>query len=93
MYSWVYLGVKICEVFLCFEAIVRVRVYYVNTFIPFVLCHCWVLQVFTPRMSLFLSQVFWFIKQLESSVISHYILIVDCPTYSYGQYWSIVQSI
>ena len=35
----VYLGVKIYEVFLCFVAIVRVRVCYVDFFIFFGLCH------------------------------------------------------
>ena len=35
----VYLGVKTCEVFLCFVAIVRVRVYYVEFFVLFVLRH------------------------------------------------------
>ena len=48
----VYLGVKTCEVFLCFVAIVRVRVYYVVFFVFFVLRHWWVSQVLTPRMSL-----------------------------------------
>ena len=41
-----------CEVFLCFVAIVRVKVYYVDLFVFFVLCHWWVLLVLTPRMSL-----------------------------------------
>ena len=36
---WVYLGVRNCEVFLCFLAIVRVRVYYVEFFVFFVLPH------------------------------------------------------
>ena len=36
---WVYLGVKTCEVFLCFVAIVTVRVYYVDFFVFFVLRH------------------------------------------------------
>ena len=35
----VYLGVRTCEVFLCFVAIVRVRVYYVDLFVFFVLRH------------------------------------------------------
>ena len=36
--TWrVYLGGKTCEVFLCFVAIVRVRVYYVDFFVFFVL--------------------------------------------------------
>ena len=35
----VYLGVKTCEVFLCFVAIVRVRAYYVDFFVFFVLRH------------------------------------------------------
>ena len=35
----VYLGVRTCELFLCFVAIVRVRVYYVDFFVFFVLCH------------------------------------------------------
>ena len=47
----VYLGVKTCEVFLCFVAIVRVRVYYVDFFVFFVLRHWWVSKVFIPRMS------------------------------------------
>ena len=46
---WVYLGVRTCEVFLCFVDIVRVRVYYVDFFVFFVLRHWWVSQVFTPR--------------------------------------------
>ena len=41
---------KTCEVFLCFVAIVRVRVYYVDFFVFFVLRHWWVLQVLTQRM-------------------------------------------
>ena len=36
---WVYLGVKTCAVFLCFVAIVRVRLYYVDFFVFFVLRH------------------------------------------------------
>ena len=32
-----YLGVKACEVFLCFVPFVRVRVYYVDFFVFFVL--------------------------------------------------------
>ena len=36
---WVYLGVKTCEVFLCFIGIVRVRVYYFDFFVFFVLRH------------------------------------------------------
>ena len=40
------LRVKTCKVFLCFVAIVRVRVYYVDFFIFFLfLHHWWVLQV------------------------------------------------
>ena len=35
----VYLGVRTCEIFLCFVTIVRVRVYYVNFFVFFVLRH------------------------------------------------------
>ena len=35
-YGGVYLSVKICEVFLCFEAIVRIRVYYVDFSVFFV---------------------------------------------------------
>ena len=35
----VYLGVRTCELFLCFVAIVRVRVYYVDFFVFFVLRH------------------------------------------------------
>ena len=48
---WVYLGVKTCQVFLCFVAIVRVRLYYVDFFVFFVLRHWGVSQVLTPRMS------------------------------------------
>ena len=36
---WVYLVVRTCELFLCFVAIVRVRVYYVDFFVFFVLRH------------------------------------------------------
>ena len=36
----VYLGVKTCEVFLCFVTVVTVRVYYVDFFVFFVL-HRW----------------------------------------------------
>ena len=36
---WVYLGVRTCELFLCFVAFVRVRVYYVDFFVLFVLRH------------------------------------------------------
>ena len=35
----VYLSVKTCEVFRCFVAIVRVRVYYLDFFVFFVLRH------------------------------------------------------
>ena len=42
----VYLGVKTCEVFLCFIAIFRVRAYYDDFFVFFVS------QVLTPRVSL-----------------------------------------
>ena len=35
----VYLGVRTCELFVCFVAIVRVRVYYVDFFVFFVLRH------------------------------------------------------
>ena len=38
-------------IFLCFVAIVRVRVYYVDFFVFFVLRHWWVSQVLTPRQS------------------------------------------
>ena len=31
--EWVYLGVRTCELFLCFVFIVRVRVYYVDFFV------------------------------------------------------------
>ena len=48
---WVYVGVRTCELFLCFVAIVRVRVYYVDFFVFFVLRHLWVSQVLTPRQS------------------------------------------
>ena len=47
----VYLGVRTCEVFLCLVVIVRVRVYYVDLFVFFVLRHWRVSQVLTPRMS------------------------------------------
>ena len=40
----VYICVKTCEVFLCFVAIVRVRVYYVDFFVFFVLRHWWVFR-------------------------------------------------
>ena len=36
MKIWVYLGVRTCELFLCFVAIVRVRVCYVDFFVFFV---------------------------------------------------------
>ena len=35
----VYLGIRTCELFLCFVAIVRVRVYLVDFFVLFVLRH------------------------------------------------------
>ena len=47
----VYLAVKTCEVFLCFVAIARVRIYYVDLFFSFVLRHLRVLLVLTPRMN------------------------------------------
>ena len=47
----VYLGVRTWELFLCFVASVRVRVYYVDFFVFFVLRHAWVSQVLTPRQS------------------------------------------
>ena len=45
-----YLSAKTWEVFLCFVAILGVRVYYVD-FVFFVLRHWWVLQFLTPRIS------------------------------------------
>jgi len=48
----VYLVVRTCEVFLCFVAIVRVRVYHLDFF---VLRHWWVLQFLTPMLSPFCS--------------------------------------
>ena len=51
----VYIGVKTCEVFLCFVAIVRVRVYYADCVVFFVSRHWWVPQGFTPRMSRIVS--------------------------------------
>ena len=45
----VYLGVRTCELFPCFVAIVRVRIYFVDFFVLFVLRHWWVSQVLTPR--------------------------------------------
>ena len=50
----VYPSVKTCEIFLCFVAIVRVRVMLTSLFFCFVLRHWWVSQVFTPRMVHFL---------------------------------------
>ena len=47
----VYLGVRTCELFLCFIAIVRVTVSYVGFFVFFVLRHWWVSLVLTPRQS------------------------------------------
>ena len=35
---WVYLGIRTCERFLCFVAIVRVRIYYVDFFGFFLFC-------------------------------------------------------
>ena len=63
----VYLGVKTCEVFLCFVAIVRVRVCYVDFFVFFVLYHWWVLQVLTPRMSqTFKVVMFHYLDEVET---------------------------
>ena len=53
----VYLGVRTCELFLCFVAIVRVRVYYVDFFVFFVLRQWWVSQVLTPRQSQILHDI------------------------------------
>ena len=36
---WVYLGVKTCDLVLCFKAIVRVSIYYVDFIVFFVLRH------------------------------------------------------
>ena len=47
----VYLGVRTCELFLRFIATVRIRVYYVDFFVFFVLRHWWVSQALTPRQS------------------------------------------
>ena len=38
-FKGVYLGVRTCELFLCFVAIVRISVYYVDFFVFFVLRH------------------------------------------------------
>ena len=45
------------DVFLCFVAIVWVRVYYVDVSVFFVLRHWWVSQILTPRMSPSLSEL------------------------------------
>ena len=37
--SGLYVGVKTCEVFHCFVAIIRIRVYHVDFFVSFVLRH------------------------------------------------------
>ena len=50
-----FLGVRTWELFLCFVAIVRVRVYYVDFFVFFVLRHWWVSQILTRRQSFFSS--------------------------------------
>ena len=77
---WFSLSVKFCEVFLCFVAIVRVKVYYVDFFVFFVLRHWRVLQVFTPRMSrvfgkrLISSKRWRLDSSLERSSISHWVL-------------------
>ena len=47
----VYLGVKTLRRFSLFIAILRDGVYDVDFFVFFVLCHWWVSQVLTPRMS------------------------------------------
>ena len=57
---WVYLGVRTCELFLCFVAVVRVRVCYVDFFLFFVLRHWCVSKILTPRQ----SQVFQFFELL-----------------------------
>ena len=48
----VYLGVKTCEVFLCFIAIVRVRAFILASLLSLFYVTAWcVLQVLTPGMS------------------------------------------
>ena len=67
-------GVKTCECFLCFVAIVRVRMYYVEFFIFFfffVLLHWWVSLtslVLTPRMSQKINVFSSVSKVAESSI-------------------------
>lgn len=67
-------GVKTCECFLCFVAIVRVRMYYVEFFICvffFVLLHWWVSLtslVLTPRMSQKINVFSSVSKVAESSI-------------------------
>ena len=51
---WVYLGAKNGEVFLCFVALVRVRVYYVDLFVFLVLL---VSHTGSYRMSPFLTDL------------------------------------
>ena len=76
----VYLGVKTCEVFLCFVATGRVRVYYVDFFVFFVLRRWSVLKVLTPRMShketIIFSLILAFVYEYFYSVV-HCVLIIE----------------
>ena len=69
----IYLGVKTYKVFLCFVAIVRVRVDYVDFFVFFVLHHWWVSQVLTPRQNLVLLLKHFYSTHLWRSFNSFYI--------------------
>ena len=78
--SWVYLGVKTCEVFLSFVAIIFPGALLCwllsGLFVFTVLRHSWVSQVFTPRMSqtvctdrswLMVSSLIWLFRVLSPS--------------------------
>ena len=56
VHSGVHLGIKTCEVFLCFVTIMFV-LYCFDFFVFFVLRHLWRWQVFTPRMSPILRKI------------------------------------
>ena len=68
------LPVQSCEVFLCFVAIVRVRVYY---FVFSVLRHWWVSQVFTPRMSRSSVILWWLFSGVVVIIIQIILSVVS----------------
>ena len=78
-FSGVYLSVRTCELFLCFIAVFRVRVYYVDFFVFFVLRHWWVSQVLTPFSGKSMWNVSLYQKGQAYSI--QYIFVIERSCY------------